>query len=287
MTWVLSLLDGDEPGTERDKLRAFGIVLSLVVCTEYWTKYLNRVDEIGATTIAAVVAVTILTAVVVHGRWRRPAFAGLALLQVWYVVHLFPMAGNHRYLEVGLGGLLALLDDEERPEQTLLLRALRWMAVVVLFYSGLQKLVHGYWFRGQFLAWSLWSDSFQTALEPLFAPHAFAQLSTSTWSAGDGPFLATSASLVLLSNAIWVAELGLAVLLIPRATRTFAWIATCGLILAMEIVTRELMFGVEFAAAILLFARGRVLRRALLPLALLLLAALLVRLGLLPEVGFH
>ena len=92
---------------------------------------------------------------------------------------------------------------------------------------------------------------------------------------------------MLVSNAIWVAELGLATLLIPRATRTFAWIATCGLILAMELVTRELMFGVEFAAAILLFARGNAIGRSVLPFVLLLAAALLVRLGVLPDVGFH
>ena len=287
MTEALTLLDGDEPGTERRKLRAFGVLLSLVVCTEYWTKYLNRVDDVGAATIVVLALVTLVTVPVLLGRLRRPAFAGLALLQIWYVVRLFPMAGNHRYLEAGFFGLLALLDDDDGPERMLLLRSLRFMTVIVLFYSGVQKLVHGYWFRGQFLAWALWSDSFQTALEPLFEPHSFAQLSTSSWSAGDGPFVATSLSLVVLSNAIWIAELTLAVLLIPRATRTFAWIATCGLIVAMELVTRELMFGVEFATAILLFARGNVLRRSILPLGLLLLAALLVRLGVLPDVSFH
>ena len=287
MTAALTLLDGDEPGTERRKLRAFGVLLSLVVCTEYWTKYLNRVDEVGLASIVALAIATLRTGLVLLGRARRPVFAGLALLQIWYVVRLFPMAGNHMYLEVGFFGLLALLEDDDGPEQVLLLRSLRFMTVIVLFYSGLQKLLHGYWFRGQFLAWALWSDSFQTALEPLFEPHAFAQLSTSSWSAGDGPFLATSLSLVVLSNAIWIAELTLAALLIPRATRTVAWIATCGLILAMEVVTRELMFGVEFAAAVLLFARGNALRRSVLPFAVLLGAALLVRLGVLPEVGFH
>ena len=287
MTAVLAWLDGDEPGTERQKLRAFGIILSLVVCTEYWTKYLNRADDVGAATIAALGVVTLLTVLIVHGRWRRPAFAGIAVVQIWYVLSLFPMAGNHRYLEMAFAGHLALLDDDHGPEQTLLLRSLRCMTVVVLFYSGLQKLVHGYWFRGQFLAWALWSDSFQAALEPLFSAHDFARLSSPTWSAGDGPFLVANPLLVVLSNAIWVTELTLAALLIPRATRRFACIATCGMIFAMELVTRELMFGVEFAAAILLFARGNALRRSVLPFAVLLLAALLVRLGVVPDVGFH
>jgi hypothetical protein len=59
------------------------------------------------------------------------------------------------------------------------------------------------------------------------------------------------------------------------------------MIFAMELVTRELMFGVEFAAAILLFARGNALGRWVLPFALLLGAAVLVRLGVVPDVGFH
>jgi hypothetical protein len=104
---------------------------------------------------------------------------------------------------------------------------------------------------------------------------------------GDGPFLAASPSLALLSNAIWILELALAVLLIPRATRAFACVLTCAMILAVELVARELMFGVEFSAATLLFARGNVLRRTVLPFALLLCAAVLVRVGLLPDVVFH
>ena len=52
------------------------------------------------------------------------------------------------------------------------------MVLVVLFYSGLQKLVHGYWLRGQFLAWSMWQDSFRTALEPLLPAEEFTRLTS-------------------------------------------------------------------------------------------------------------
>ena len=86
---------------------------------------------------------------------------------------------------------------------------------------------------------------------------------------------------------MWIAEVALSVLLVPRVTRRFAWLAAIALMVAIEAVARELMFGVEFAGALLLFARADRVRFALLPLAVLLALSVLVRLGLLPEVRFH
>jgi hypothetical protein len=284
---ALSRLDGDEPETERGKLRAFGIILALVVCTEYTTKYLRRTGELGADELAAWVAVTLVAAVVVHGRWRRPAFAGLALVQIGYVTSLFPMAGNHRYLEAVFAAGLACLDDEDEAERRLLLRSLRFTVLVVLFYSGLQKLVHGYWLRGEFLAWSLWEESFRTALGPLLSAEEFARLASLDWSAGAGPYRFSSLAPVLLSNAVWLSEMFLPAALIPRRSRTVACIATCALIAGAQLVARELMFGVEFVAATLLFLPGGSLRRCVVPAAVLLGALVFIRLGVLPEVLFH
>jgi len=284
---VLSLLDGDDPGTVLSKLRAFQIILALVICTEYWTKYIRRWNDLGADEVVALVAVSLLGVAVVHGRWRRTAFAGLAFVQAWYVWSLFPMAGNHRYLEVVFATAFAVLDDEDGPEQVLLLRSLRWVVIVVLFYSGVQKLVHGYWLQGQFLAWSLWRESFATALEPLLPRDELLRLTSYDGSVGSGPYLVSSLPFLALSNAVWIAEIALAILLIPRATRALACVATCALIVATELVARELMFGVEFVAAVLLFLRGDALRRFIVPAAVLLGLLVLVRLGVFPEVGFH
>jgi len=284
---VLSRLDGDEPGTKGKKLRAFRVILVLVICTEYWTKYIPRWRDLGPDELFALAAVTGLAAAVVHGRHWRPAIAGVAVLQLWYVCALFPMAGNHRYLEASFAAVLAVLDDDDGPEQLLALRSLRFMVLVVLFYSGLQKLVHGYWLRGQFLAWSLWRDSFRSALAPLFSSRELASLTSYGASTGDGPYLVSSLPVLALSNAVWIAEIALAGLLVPRATRRLACVATCVLIAVTEIVAREMMFGIEFAAATLLFLRGDALRRLVVPFAILLGLMVLVRLGVLPGPVFH
>jgi hypothetical protein len=161
------------------------------------------------------------------------------------------------------------------------------MTLVVLFYAGLQKLVHGFWLRGQFLAWALWWESFRPVLRPLLPRDEFLRLTACGWSAGDGPFLSSSAALSLVSNAVWISELTLAALLVPRVTRVAACAAACAMLAAAQVAARELTFGVEFAAAILLFLPGDTLRRLVLPLAALLAALVLVRLEVLPDVVFH
>jgi hypothetical protein len=284
--WI-SVLDGDAPGSAPGKVRAFQIILSLVICTEYWVKALNAWDELVAVELAALAAATVLAAVVVQGRWRRAGLAGFAVLQLWYVGSHFPQTGNHRYLEMVLAAVLAFLRDDDDDEVRLTLRSVRWMVVVVLFFSGVQKLVHGYYFRGQFLAYSMWRDGFRAALDPLLPAEELERLTSYAGTVGDGPYLVSSPGFVAVSNAVWILELALAVLLVPRATRRFAWIAACLFVVATEAVARELMFGVEFVAALTLFHRGQATRRMVVPAAVVLGLLVLMRLGVLPEVLFN
>jgi len=290
MMWIerlLSLLDGDVEGSERGKIRSFQVILALVVCTEYWTKALSmwavlRIDDAVALGIASLIGIAI-----VEGRWRRPALATLAGLQAWYVWSLFPQAGNHRYLELTFAVLLASFDDENAEERRFLLRSLRWTVVVVLFYSGLQKLVHGYYFQGQYLAFSMWRDTFSVSLGWLLPAEELQRLMSYNWDVGDGPYSVSSPLFVAVSNAVWLSEMVLAILLLPRATRAVACAATCCLIIAVEAVAREFLFGVEFLAAILLFAGTDMIRHIVKPVAVLLALLVLVRLGMLPEIVFR
>ena len=145
---IFANFDGDDPGTRVAKVRAFQIVVALVIVAEYWIKALARWDGATLDQIVPLAAASVLSLWVVGGQGRRWAFAGLALLEAWYVWDAFPLAGNHRYLGLVFLALFALLDDERPEDRRLLLRAVRWMVVVVLFWSGMQKLIHGYWFQG-------------------------------------------------------------------------------------------------------------------------------------------
>jgi hypothetical protein len=264
----LSRLDGDDAGTVPAKLRAFQLILVLVIATEYWAKALSWWGRLEAADFLALGAVTLLGAAVVHGRRRRSAFAGLALLQIWYVWSEFPLAGNHRYLEAVFALLFALLNDQDTEERVLLLRSLRWLVIVVLFFS-------------------LWRESFRPVLEPLLPATEYQRLTGYSGAVGDGPYLVDSPLFIATSNAVWIAEMALALLLIPRRTRTAACVVACVFMLATETAARELMFGVEFVCALLLFLRTDLLRRLVVPAAIILGLLILMRLGVLPEITFH
>jgi hypothetical protein len=161
------------------------------------------------------------------------------------------------------------------------------MVVVVLFWSGIQKLFHGYWFQGQFLAYSLWRPTFQGALGPLLPIEELERLVGYGADAGAGPFVLSSPVGIVISNIIWLAEIVLGLMLIPRATRQLAWIGACVLLVLTEVVAREFMFGVEFACALTLFSPGPLIRRLVWPVATFLVVLVLIRGFLAPAVVFH
>jgi hypothetical protein len=263
------------------------LILALVICAEYWTKALRGGARVDPGAAAALVLVTALALAAATGRARRWVFAGFAMLQLVYLWDNFPFAGNHRYLELVFALLFTLLDDSNVEERQLMLRSLRWIVVVVLFYSGLQKALHGYYFQGQFLAYALGRETFRSGLEPLLSSAEFVRLTGCGGEVGDGPYLVSSPLFLAVSNLVWIAEIGLAALLFPRVTRRYAWIAAVAFVAVTQVVAREFMFGVEFACAILLFARGDRVSRMVVPVAVFLALLLLVRLGILWDLVFH
>ena len=245
-------------------LLAFQRILALVIATEYWTKTLRDWALLDAADVTALPLATILSAAVFFQPTRRAAFAGLALLQLWWIARYFPLAGNHRYLEMIFALFFCLLDSRRAEDRGLQLRAVRTMVVVVLFYAGLQKFAWGYWSDAELLTLLMKREPFASMLAPF-----------------------EGTPLILLSNFVWFSEIGLASLLLFPRTRRFAWPAAIAMVVAVEVVARELMFGVEFCAALTLFAARDMLSRWVIPAGLFLASLLLMRLGLLPEILFH
>ena len=104
---------------------------------------------------------------------------------------------------------------------------------------------------------------------------------------GDGPYRVASVPLLLLANGTWLAEIALAPALVWRRTRAGALVLALLLIAGIELVAREVFFGLVFASLLLLFAHGdrQSAARWLVAAALVVLA--LSRLGVLPEVTYY
>jgi hypothetical protein len=183
--------------------------------------------------------------------------------------------------------LAALCDPEQPVEARRFVASAQWVTVVVLFYSGVQKVVQGYYFDGSMLTYSLSTNSFRGILQLLLPASEFERLAALGGAAGEGPYSVDSPLLLAASNGIWLAELSLPALMLWRRTAPLAALATLVLLLGIEIGAREVFFGLIFSNGVLLFLPAAWQRWAL-PFTVSLLGALLAsRLGLLPEVVFY
>jgi len=287
-SWIddrVGLLDAEDPGDRIHKVEAFLRVVAMIVAAEYWARAIPLWSDLGPIQRLSAPAATVLAgiAIVLPGA-RRIAFALLAALHCNTVAGEFPAAGNHAYLEVLLLVFAALLDESDAR---LHLRALRWIAVIIFVASGLQKLAHGYWTQGQYLAFSTWTPSFRPVLGLLMPADELARLATYRREIGDGPYLVSSFRLLLVSNAVWMAEVGIGLALLVPRVRVAAVAAGVLLLVAIELGARELFFGALFAHLIILFLPGNATARLVWPTAAALLILLASRVGVLPAFRFY
>jgi hypothetical protein len=241
-------------------LRAFRMLLLVHGAVRLWDSYLLKGEHPLHLAMALVLTLAACAA-------TRPRFARIAVLAALWAVGLEIAVthgpANHVYAELLLLGLVALLDPDRQHEATLLVCALRWMVALLLFWAGLQKVLYGTYFQADFLCWMIARrPAFADALGWLLPAQELARLTAaSATELGAGPFRSDAVLLVLASNAVWIAELLLPALLLVRRTRIpAAWLAAA-FVLSIQLVARELMFGLLYSQLVLLVLPGRGFRR--------------------------
>ena len=223
-------------------------------------------------------------------RWSRIAFAFVLLVSILRTANQFPFPANHHYFELGVLALGALFDDRKKGEAELLLQSCRWLVATVFFWAGLQKVLHGYYFGGEFLSYAISQEPrFAQIFGVLLPSEELIRLLSYGRPAplGAGPYRAASGALMLVSNATYLLEMGVAIGLFIRRVRPVALCVAIALIVAIEVVAHEVFFGALYLGLITLFAR-RALNRQLLPLFVAIYAYLLAAgLGFVPTWGAH
>jgi len=188
----------------------------------------------------------------------------------------FPLTPNHFYLE-GYAAVLLALPGPGGRDAPLALAALRWLVAIVLFHTGLQKLLYGHYLHGDFLAFMVGrGDRFAALFEWVLPDAEVARLTGyQPLQEGAGPYRVASPPFVALSNAVWIAELALPVALLRRRTRGAAAALAIAFVLALQLGARELGFALLFSSLALAFAPPAWARRGhLVALALLAVVAL-------------
>jgi len=255
----------ESPNTSlSDNLRAFRFLVLVHASVQSWG-YVARplrslhlaFPQTGIWIVSVTITACSVLALTRYSRWAPvialPAlFARLCWSGLW--------TPNHTYLAFFCVTLTAVLDPEREDEGVLLQQSLRWMTFVVFFYTGLQKLLHGYWFRGEFLAWmvSHGTDTWRSTFGWLLSAEELARMKTlgQTMRPDTGPYRIESVPFVLLSNFTWIAEMVLPVLLLLRRTRVASTIFAIAFVAMIQLAPRESMFFLGFTNLLLLFLPG-------------------------------
>jgi hypothetical protein len=254
---------GDPPGVSSERnLVALRSLLVAHLAVQSWAWALRPLPPLFAFPTAAIFAAAVLltgalaASLVGYGRAACAAALAVGALELAW---LFPFAANHTHLAVVCVGFCAALDPGRPDDRDLLIRGLRWATVIVFFYAGLQKVLHGLYFRGEFLAWMVGqgAENWTRVFGWMLPADEIARLQGyARYQVGAGPYRVSSPLFVLLSNAVWVAEMALAALLIPLRTRAAAALGAIALVLTIQSAPREFMFALLYGQLLLLFVPG-------------------------------
>lgn len=179
------------------------------------------------------------------------------------LILLFPSMVNHEFLECLLLFSACLCDQTKAEDRTIALCFSRWIAVIVLFYSGLQKLLYRSYFDGAFLAVEIArGGKFADFFHFFISTEELARLQTLGGRAQDtGPYSVDNLFFVIANNMVYLGEIIFAVLLlVPGRTRIIAIFGAFGLILGIELGAREIVFGCLFTVLIFQFASEQINR---------------------------
>jgi len=251
----------DPPGSDfAASLRAFRLLLLVHASVRLWDRYLV---EGGHPLHLAMAAVLTLASIAVTRPQLARAAVFAALWTVGMEVIITHGLANHVYAELMLLGLYALLDPDREDEALLLVCALRWMVALLLLWAGLQKLLYGTYFHAEFLCWMIARrPAFAAALAWVVPSDELARLvAAGGTQLGSGPYRTDSLLLILGSNAVWIAELVLPVMLLVRRSRVVGAVLAALFVLSIQLVAREVMFGLLYSQLVLLALPGRGFRR--------------------------
>jgi hypothetical protein len=221
--------------------------------------------------------------------WARRATLAALLMLTTKLAASFPGTSNHFFIEYCCVSLLALCDLTDAGERALALNAARWLMLIVLFWSGVQKVLYGTYFNAAFLGFSVaHKPTFLAVFRWLLPAEELARLqSLRATGVGTGPFSIAAPLGLLIANGSYLFEITAPFLLLWRRTRPWAVLATIVFLICIELGARELMFGALFINLLLLFV-PRPINRVLLPGFAALYAVFIgSRLGLLPKFQFN
>lgn len=282
---ILGLVGRDDPETLAAKVTAVRRFLLVYLAVEAWFRYTAQTSHRSAGLTFALLF-TLCMALGVFRRWNRSACEVATLVVLGHIAWTFPHTPDWMYVQ-GLVLLIILpFDPAQEQENALLLQGLRWVPLLVLLWSGIKKLSYGYWFGATFFGQMIGFDTrFKQAFALLLTPEEHLRLVRLFWPGAldRGPWTVDSPLVVALSNTIWILQIVVPLALLLPRLRRYAMALGILLVIAFELIAREVFFGALLSYLLLLYS-PRDLNRKLFPVYCVLFAwLLLIAVGVLPR----
>lgn len=250
---------------ERDlQVRGLQLFLLLHISVRAWlTAIATPYDQSWMIPIAIVASGALLLGL--SRNWTRSATGLAALAWTARLFFRWPQSSNHFYIELGCLLILWLLGARGDDNRKLLLQTVRWLVVIVIFYTGVQKVLYGTYFQGQFLAWEIATkENFGAFFQPFIGAEEFSRLRhIHPERLGAGPFVVNSPVFLAMSNSVYVVEMLAPFLLLFLRTRVFAAFGFLLFMAAIQAGALELFFGLLMVNLLFLFLPRAINYRAL------------------------
>jgi hypothetical protein len=210
-----------------------------------------RTADGGIVVSAAVLTLTLGCALLC---WARPALVppamallvGVSIAEVWIN---WPGAANHLYLFVLIAAIGATFRSTNEREQAVAVASWTGLALIVFFLTGLQKLLHGTYFNGQFMGIYVEVKSGFGWFIALIAPEELTYYETLVEvGVGTGPYDTHSPVVRVLSNSVWVFEMAAPLALLWARWRIVWLVASMVFVLSIQFAAREFIFGLAFSS---------------------------------------
>ena len=266
--WIdrfLALAADPRPFDRRPTLRTFEKVLLLHLSARLWYGAFapSSISDVGQTWMSY--AMTLCFAMLFVKRLAPLAIGGAFCVMLVALWGTFPMTSNHLFLELWTLLLLVVIGGHEEAEARVWVAAMRWSVAIMLFYTGVQKVLYGAYFSGQFLI-------VEMILKPEFSSSIGWMLSPEEWErlrllipniVGVGPYKTSSLLLLLASNSVYLFEMSAPVLLLWERTRRAAVLVVFAFVVAIQGGAREVFFAGLMANLLMLFWPANAHRYAL------------------------
>jgi hypothetical protein len=237
--------DRAEPSQAAARLRIFERILLLHLSVRFATG--TYPEELAGPTLHAVVVATVCGCLALSfvERFAPLAVAGAFCALLALLARTFPATGNHFFLELWGLALLLFVGRRTTDESELLQAALRWSIAIVLFYTGVQKVLYGTYFDAQYLSFEIaLKPEFEQVFAPLLPAAELTRLQEIVpGQVGSGPYRSEAPLLLLAANVVYLFELITPFLLFWPRTRKLAVAAVVLFTIAIQSGAREVYFG--------------------------------------------